>query len=220
MRDQGRAGATAAPADRADQDFCFGQFFEDLQGYCGYTGDKKRLVGRVDVAHAALGGQPLHVLARLIEVRSVDDDFGSPGFHRRQLAGVAVLGHADDGAHPEESAGICDRLAVVSGGGGDHAERLLLLRHGADQIDPPAHFEGARRLVVLMLDVDFSANEVRKQRVGVERRGLQIRRNAAPGLPYQLHPIHICSPGFDKNSSRFLSDLRVFVVHTGFRFHH
>jgi len=84
-------------------------------------------------------------------------------------------------------------LAVIPGRGGDHAA-LLLWREAADQVQPAAHLERARRVVILVLDEKVEAGFGGEQRVPHERR----RANDA------VHPF---ARGVDVGQSRSLHDL-------------
>src|SRR5687768_5273889 len=50
-----------------------------------------------------------------------------------------------------------------------------------DQVDAAAHFEGADRLVVLMLDVYLRADQFVQRGVAVQRRARQVRPDAPLG---------------------------------------
>jgi hypothetical protein len=68
LRDDARAGGAAAAADRDDDRVDVGPVLEDLERLGADAGDQERLVAGVDVAVAVLGGEPLAVLARGVEV--------------------------------------------------------------------------------------------------------------------------------------------------------
>src|SRR5256885_2221061 len=80
------------------------------------AGDRVGLVGGVDVAQALVVADGLAVAAGLVEVAAVLGQLGAEGPHGGDLVGVVALGHDEDAAHAEESAGVGERLAVVAGG--------------------------------------------------------------------------------------------------------
>ncbi len=108
------------------------------------------------------------------KVSAVEDDFCAVAAHGVDLDRVGAFRDDDDGAGVEELGRVGDGLAVVAGGGGNHAAGAFFRRKMGHEVDAAAHFEGADGLVVLVLDMDFGAHEVIEARVVVERRGVQI----------------------------------------------
>ena len=136
------------------------------------------LVSGVDVPVAVLASEGLAVLARLVEVATVDDELRPEPPHRRQLDGVGALGDANDRSHTEATGRKRDRLPVVSGRGGDDAAAPFVLAQLRDEVDAAPDLEGADRQVVFVLDEDLGADELGQRAVRVERRRLQVRRNS------------------------------------------
>src|ERR1700704_1170289 len=101
----------------------------------------------MDVAVAGFGGQPGTVLASLIEIDAMGHDLGAEAADGRDLDRVRRLGHADNGAHPEEPGSVGDRLPMVAGGGGDHTAASLVVGQLRYEVDPAPDLEGADRLV-------------------------------------------------------------------------
>ena len=135
----------------------------------------------MDVAVAVAGGQRLAVLPGLVEVAAVLDQLRPPGLDRLDLDGVGHLGDADHRPDPEPLRRPGDRLAVVAGGGGDHAPGPLGWLEPGQQVDPAADLEGAGRLVVLMLDPHLGAGGPLEQRVPQQRRRRQVRPDGRRG---------------------------------------
>jgi hypothetical protein len=73
-----------------------------------------------------LDGELLATLARLVEVAAMEHELGAEAAHRGHLHRVRVLGHADRRLHAEKAGRERDRLAVVSGRGGDDAALALV----------------------------------------------------------------------------------------------
>ena len=69
-----------------------GSVLEDLERAGADARDQQRLVAGVDVAVAALGGELLGVLARLVEVAAVEDDLGAEARIAATLTGLAPSG--------------------------------------------------------------------------------------------------------------------------------
>ncbi len=84
--------ATAAAADRDDQDVEVGLPLERLQRVGADSRDQMRLVAGVDVAVAVLARKRLAVLARVIEVVTVEDELRAEALHRGDLHGVRCSG--------------------------------------------------------------------------------------------------------------------------------
>ena len=139
------------------------------------TGDQLRLVTGMDVPEAVLGGQPLAVLARLVEVAAALDDLGAERADRSHLRGVRPLRDADRDVDAEAPSGVGQRLAVVPGRGSDEPLAPLLLGELRDEVHAAAHLERAGRQVVLVLDAHLRAEKLGEPRVRVERRAGKVR---------------------------------------------
>ena len=124
------------------------------------AGDQLRLVTGMDVPAAVLGGEPLAVLARLVEVAAVLDDLGAERADRPPSRGSPPP-DADVTRTPKSRAGVGERLAVVPGRGAISPAR----RSSAelrDEVHAAAHLERAGRQVVLVLDAHLRAEELRR----------------------------------------------------------
>src|SRR4030081_484937 len=99
----------------------------------------------MDVAVAVFVGQPGTVLASLIEIDAMGHDLGAEAADGRDLDRVRPLGHADDGAYPEEPGSVGDRLPMVAGGGGDHTAASLVVGQLRHEGDPAPGRESAGR---------------------------------------------------------------------------
>ncbi len=91
----------------------------------------------MDIAVAVRLGEPLAVLAGVVEVASVLDDLRTERTHRVQLRRVRVLRDADHHPDAEPAAGERHRLAVVPGRGGDDPALTLVGREPETRFTPP-----------------------------------------------------------------------------------
>ena len=165
------AGAAAA-ADRDEHDVGVRQVVENLERVGRDTGNQQRLVGRVHIAQAVGPLQLLDALARLVEVAPELHDVGAERAHGRVLVGVVAEWNDNRARHTFALARERNRLPVVAGRGGDDAAPLVG-GEVRDQIQPAADLEGARRIVVLVLDVEREPGLRVEQRVPQERRRLE-----------------------------------------------
>ena len=128
-----------------------GTFLEDFPRHRADAGDQLGLVGRVDVATAAGDEFFFEVVAGLVEIAAVLDQLGSEILDRPVLVGVVSLGDDDRAADAEVPGRVGQRLTVIARRAAEDAGLPLGLRECADEVDPAADFERARRLVVLVL---------------------------------------------------------------------
>jgi hypothetical protein len=184
LGDDAGAGGAAATADGDDDHGGLRLLLEDFERLRCDAGDQQRLIAGVDVAVAVLVGELLAMLARIVVVAAVKDELGAEAAHRGHLHRVRVLGYADRRLHAEETGGEGERLAVVSGRGGDDAAPALIRGELRDQVDAAPHLEGADRLVVLVLDEHLRVEQFAQGGVAVKRRGPQVRRDSTPCLQH------------------------------------
>src|SRR5712691_3127949 len=121
------------------------------------------------------------MFARVVEVASAEDQFGTEGLHGLDLDRVSLLGHADDRADAEQAGGVGDRLAVVPGGGAGHSSTALVLGELGEQVDAAAYLERADRQMVFVLNPELGAGQRVEGRVSVKRRRREVRSDSLPG---------------------------------------
>ncbi len=129
---------------------------------------------------AALGGELLAVLARLVEVAAMEDHLSAERAHGFNLHRVRLLRYADHSVHPEQARGVSDRLAVVPGRRRDDTPAPVVRAELADQVDPAPHLERTDRLVVLVLHPQPRSGQRIEGRIAVQRGRLQVGRDALP----------------------------------------
>ena len=174
-------GRPAAAADRDHDHVGVRLGLEDLQGVGGHARDELRLIPRVDVPVAVLGGLLLAVLAGLVEVAAREDHLGAQRLHRLHLDRVGLLGHADHGPHAEQVSRVRDRLAVIAGRGGDDAPVPFGRGELAEQVHAAADLERAHRQVILVLDPHPGGGQRVQRGIAVQRGGLEVGRDALAG---------------------------------------
>jgi hypothetical protein len=123
----------------------------------------------VHIAQAVGPLQFLDALTRLVEVAPELHDVGAERAHGRVLVGVVAEWNDDRARHTFALAGERNRLTVIAGRGRDDAAPLVG-GQVRDEIQSAPDLEGARRIVVLVLDVE------REPRLRVEQRVPQQRR--------------------------------------------
>ncbi len=183
LRDDARARSAAAAADRHHDRVHVWTVFDDLERLGADPCDQERLVARVDVTVAVLGGQRRAVLASLVEVLTVLDQLRALRAHRGQLDRVGAFRDAHAGRDAEEARGVGDRLPVVASRGGDQSAPPLVLPELRDEVDAAADLEGAHRLMVLVLHPDLGPEQLVESGIGIERRRPQMRGDAAASPP-------------------------------------
>ena len=125
-----------------------------------HAGDQQWLVPGVDVAISVRRSHPLTREAGLVVAGADQLHLGTELAHRGHLAGVGVLGGADDGPDSEKPCRICDRLAVIPGRRCNHTGLLLRRSELRDEVHAPAHLERAGGEMVLVLEVDVGAQDL------------------------------------------------------------
>jgi len=125
-----------------------------------------------------LGGPLLAVLAGLVEVAAAEDHLGAEGLHRFDLHRVGLLGHADHRPQAEQTRRIRHRLAMITGRSGDNTPAPLAGAQLADQVHAAADFEGANRLMILVLDPHLGPGHGIQRRIAIQRSHRQVGRDA------------------------------------------
>lgn len=97
---------------------------------------------------------------------------------------IGIFGKRDRRPYAEDSRSVRNGLAVIAAAGGDHPAPALFRRKIGDEIDAAAHFKRADGLMVLMLDVNFRAEQLAQAVIVMQRRRLQIRRDDLTGLEH------------------------------------
>src|SRR5437867_5481858 len=146
----------AAAAGGSNDHIDVGQVFKNLETDRADPGNQLRLVRRVNVTKTLFARQTLDFQTRFIKVAAMQTDLGAELAHRLHLCFVYILGgRIDDHARAEEPAGISDRLAMITGGGGNKGWRINSVATApgtdviTDKIHAAAHFECPSRLQVL-----------------------------------------------------------------------
>src|SRR5205814_8527019 len=113
---------------------------------------------------------------------ALENHLGAEVLHRLDLDRVGDCRRADDRADPELPGGEGTGLAVVAGGGGNHASTALVLAEAADQVDAAADLEGPGRVVVLVLDEHACPGEPVQRWVAAKWGGSQERPDLLGGV--------------------------------------
>ena len=124
-----------------------------ISSACGcHARDQQWFVTGMDVAAAVLASEGLAMDPRLVKVRPVKNHFSPHPLHGGHLAGIGLARDDNPGAYSEQPRGVRHRLPVIATGDSNQAAPSLLFRQLRDEIHTTAHFEGADRLIVLVLD--------------------------------------------------------------------
>jgi hypothetical protein len=123
---------------------------------------------RFNQGEAALGGEGVRKLERLLKVVAVLDQFDTLGEHGAVLFAAVAVGDGDDRLEAVEARGHAHSLAVIAPGGGHHAGQGGLGPLEPIDIDQgPAQLEGADGGVVLVLDPGLGPQALVEQGPGV-----------------------------------------------------
>ena len=107
---------------------------------------------------------------------------------------IGAFRHDDAGRNTKEPGSVRDGLAMVAGGGGNHATLAILVGELREIVDSPADFEGSDWLIVLVFDMNREAKERIQRRIAVERCAREIGANVAPGAQNIVEGdrLHVC----------------------------
>ena len=173
-----------------------------------------------------LPGEPHRLLARGLEVLPVLDELRSERPHGGVLLPRIAVRHDDRDREAETPPGEGEALAVIAARRRDEAlGRRLAAHERVDIGQAAAHLEGARRLMVLVLDDDLGAEARRKQRPGEGRRRTQgpqhdlmrlprlvetehrprLRRSQTSILPFSSMTLPSSMPASSSSSARIIS---------------
>ena len=108
---------------------------------------------------------PLASHARLIEIPAELDQGGSECAYRSVLVRIVAERHDHHARNAVHAGGERDRLPVIAGARRNHATYALIRRQRRDEIEAAADLEGARRIVVLVFDLEFEPRFGSQQRM-------------------------------------------------------
>ncbi len=131
----------------------------------------------MNIARPAFACELFAILARVVKLLAVKDDFRIHAAHGGNFAGISVFGNDDARLHAEESRCIGDRLAVIAGRSGNHSALTLFAAQLRNQIDAAAHFERADGLIIFMFDEDLCADQIVDRWIAVQRRRRKVGTN-------------------------------------------
>ena len=127
--------------------------------------------------------ETFNVVLGLIEERAVVNNFCAEIPHGCHFAGVRVLRNRDVRIRTEHASGIGDRLPVVAARSCGHTSLEFGGGHLREQIDPAAHLERAKPLMILVLNVNLvRAYHLFESDVSVERCSCYVSGYALLGL--------------------------------------
>ena len=143
-----------------------GHGLQQLQRIGGNPANQVRVKGRHQV-QMMLGGQGSGMAACFVEVFAVLDHCGAQCAHGGVLFSGIAFGHHNANLQPMGARGQSQALAMIATGGGDQAagvglsgQQTLHVQHAA------AHFKGAGRGMVFMLDPDRAVQLLGQQGPG------------------------------------------------------
>ena len=152
----GRARNESAAADRHQKDVAIGQLPAQLQTDGALAGHDAVIIERMDEGELVLITEPNGLRIGIVIYAGHQHHMGAVAAGGLDLAQGRSFGNADGGGNAHIAGGKGHTLSVVSGGAGNDAPRLFLIRKRRNLIISTTELECAGLLQAICLQIKFA----------------------------------------------------------------